>query len=474
MDDGPARSTSTSSRSSSTTDEIDTVLVVFPDLQGRLMGKRVTGRFFRDHVLDGSIEACNYLLAVDVDMTPLPGYRYANWDQGYGDFSAVPDLATLRLVPWIEKTALVLCDLVDEEGRRARSRCRPGGSCAARSSGRPRWATGQDRRRARVLPVQGDLRRGGRAGDYRDAHPARRLDRGLPHPPDDPGRVPHPPDPQRHGRGRACRSSSRRARPAGASTRSTSCYAEALEMADRHAIYKNGAKEIADLNGRSLTFMAKYVDGRGRLVLPHPLERLGRAGSTLAACGTPRTGDHFSKVFQGWLGGLVARVARAVVAVRPVRELVQAVPARLVGARPRWPGADDNRTCGLRVVGHGAGYRVECRIPGADVNPYLAYAGMIAAGLHGIEHDLDPGPPFEGNAYEDPDVPRIPSTLVEAIELFERSEVAQGRVRRRRPPPPAQHRQAGVAASPTPSSPTGSSAEASNASDLGLRWSCGP
>src|SRR3954463_11637028 len=97
--------------------EVDTVLVVFPDLQGRLMGKRVTGRFFRDHVLDGSIEACNYLLAVDVDMTPLPGYRFANWEQGYGDFSAVPDLATLRLVPWLERTALVLCDLVDEEGR---------------------------------------------------------------------------------------------------------------------------------------------------------------------------------------------------------------------------------------------------------------------------------------------------------------------------------------------------------------------
>ena len=241
---------------------------------------------FRDHVLDGSIEACNYLLAVDVDMTPLPGYRYANWDQGYGDFSAVPDLATLRLVPWIEKTALVLCDLVDEEGRgpgrgvapahpaqpdRAGGRDGLPGATSAPSSSSSCSRTPTPRRPPsdyRTLTPHADW-----IEDYhilqttRDEYLIRQIRNGM-----DAAGVPVEFSKGEAGQGQH---------------EINLVFAEALEMADRHAIYKNGAKEIADLNGRSLTFMAKYSMDEVGLVLPHPLERVGQAGSTLAACGIP-------------------------------------------------------------------------------------------------------------------------------------------------------------------------------------------
>jgi glutamine synthetase len=402
-------------------DEVDTVLVVFPDLQGRLMGKRVTGRFFRDHVLDGSIEACNYLLAVDVDMTPLPGYRYANWDQGYGDFSCVPDLATLRLVPWIERTALVMCDLVDEEGR---------GPVEVS----PRRILRSQIERASEMGYQvhigaelefflfketyADAAADGYRSltphadwieDYhilqttRDEYLIRQIRNGM-----DAAGVPVEFSKGEAGKGQH---------------EINLEFAEALEMADRHAIYKNGAKEIADLNGRSLTFMAKWsMEEVGSSCHIHSSvwDKRGRR----SLMWDPRTGDHFSKVFKGWLGGLVHASRELTWLFAPyVNSYKRFQPDSWAPTAVAW--GWDNRTCGLRVVGRGTGYRVESRIPGADVNPYLAYAGMIAAGLHGIEHDLDPGPAFEGNAYEDDSVPRIPSTLVEAIELFEGSAVAR-------------------------------------------------
>ena len=202
--------------------DVDTVLVAFPDLQGRLMGKRVTGHFFLDHVVDGDgIEACNYLLAVDVDMTPLPGYHFANWDQGYGDFEAVPDLATLRPVPWLEKTALVLCDLVDEETGDARRGVAPPDPAAAGRAGRRRRLLGQVRVGARVLPVP-RLVRGSSGQGLRRPRTALAGHRGLPRAPDDAGRVPHPRRSATAWTRRRSRSSSRRAKRAGASTRSTS------------------------------------------------------------------------------------------------------------------------------------------------------------------------------------------------------------------------------------------------------------
>src|SRR4051794_7048254 len=401
--------------------EVDTVLVVFPDLQGRLMGKRVTGRFFRDHVLDGSIEACNYLLAVDVDMTPLPGYRYANWDQGYGDFSAVPDFATLRLVPWIDKTALVMCDVVDEEGR---------GPVEVS----PRRILRSQIDRAAEMGYQVHIGAelefflfkesyaDAAAGEYRtltphadwiedyhilqttrDEYLIRQIRNGM-----DAAGVPVEFSKGEAGRGQH---------------EINLVFAEALEMADRHTIYKNGAKEIADLNGRSLTFMAKYAMGESGSSC-HVHSSVWDDARTTSLMWSDETVDHLSPVFRGWLGGLIAHARDLAWCFAPtVNSYKRYQPESWAPTAIAW-GAD-NRTCGFRVVGRGQGFRVECRIPGADANPYLAFAATIAAGLDGIERGLEPPACFDGDAYSARDLPRIPTDIVEAIDAFDASELAR-------------------------------------------------
>ena len=239
---------------------VDTVLTVFPDLQGRLMGKRVTGHFFVDEVLEGEggVHACNYLLAVDVDMTPLPGYRFANWEQGYGDVMARPDLATLRPHPVDREDRARALRPRRRGERRAGRGVAPADPPAPGRAGRSGRATGSRSAPSWSSSCSGTPTTRPRPSDYRDLTPHSHLHRGLPHPPDDQGRVPDPPDPQRHGRRRTCRWSSPRARPGAGQHEINLAYADALEMADRHTVYKNGAKEIAALNDRSLTFMAKW------------------------------------------------------------------------------------------------------------------------------------------------------------------------------------------------------------------------
>jgi glutamine synthetase len=403
-------------------DDVDTVLVCFPDMQGRLMGKRVTGRYFVDNVLDGTIEACDYLLAVDVDMTPLPGYTFANWDTGYGDMSAVPDLATLRLVPWISKTALVMCDLVHE-----------GTTDPIQVSPRQVLRRQLERAAALGLTVKigaelefflfKDTYADARQKDYKGLTPfsdwiedyhilqttrdepiIRQIRNGM-----DAAGVPVEFSKGEAGFGQH---------------EINLVYAEALEMADRHAIYKNGAKEIAAANDVAITFMAKWtMDDVGSSCHIHS-SVWGDGGTTSMAVHDSDDPRALSPMVRHWLGGLVAASRELTWLFAPnVNSYKRFMPDSWAPTAIAW--GDDNRTCGLRIVGHGAHRRVESRIPGADVNPYLAYAGVIAAGLHGIEHELDPGPAFEGNAYESPDVTRIPSTLVEAIDLFEGSTIAR-------------------------------------------------
>jgi len=402
--------------------EIDTVLVCFPDLQGRLMGKRVTGRYFCDTVMDGTIEACDYLLAVDVDMTPLPGYRFANWDLGYGDMSAVPDLATLRRVPWIERTALVVCDLV-EEGSREPIEVSP----------RRVLRRQLERAAAHGLTVKigaelefflfRDSFEEAREKGYRDLRPhsdwiedyhilqttrdeylIREIRNGM-----DAAGVPVEFSKGEAGYGQH---------------EINLVYAEALEMADRHAIYKNGTKEITAAHGRAVTFMAKWtMDDVGSSCHIHSSVWADGGTTSLAVTDgdDPRA---LSPTVSHWLGGLLAASRELTLLFAPnVNSYKRFQPDSWAPTAVAW--GDDNRTCGLRIVGHGAHRRVESRIPGADVNPYLAYAGVIAAGLHGIENEIDPGPPYSGNAYEATDVERIPSTLVEAIDLFAGSAIAR-------------------------------------------------
>ena len=398
---------------------IDTVLVCFPDLQGRLVGKRVTGHYFRDHVLAEGIEACNYLLAVDVDMTPLPGYDFAGWEQGYGDFVCRPDLTTLRTIPWLEQTALVLCDLVDESGepvevsprrilQRQLERAASMGYTINCGTELEFYLFRDTYEEAHAKGYAGLDAHSAVIEDYhilqttRDEYLIRAIRNAM-----DAADIPVEFSKGEAGRGQH---------------EINLRYATALEMADRHAIYKNGVKEIAALNGRSVTFMAKYdMSECGSSCHVH--SSVLDADGTTSLMWDDAAPDHLSDVFRGWLGGLVAHSGELAWLFAPtVNSYKRYQPGSWAPTALAW--GRDNRTCGFRVVGHGSGFRVESRIPGADCNPYLALAATVAAGLHGIEHGEEPPARFEGNAYEASDVPRVPWNIVDAITELEQSEVA--------------------------------------------------
>lgn len=402
--------------------EIDTVLMAFPDLQGRFMGKRVTGRFFLEDIMDGegAIHACNYLLAVDMEMEPLPGYQYASWDTGYGDFKAVPDMATLRRIPWLDATALVICDILDEET----------GEPVEVS---PRQILKRQIERASALGYSvktaselefylfRDSFEDAAAGDYRSLRPQsdyimdyhilqttkdesiiRKIRNDM-----DAAAVPVEFSKGEFGRGQQ---------------EINLRFADALEMADRHMIYKNGVKEIAALAGRSVTFMAKWSMAEAGSSF-HLHSSLWDAAGQTALMWAQDAPYHMSGVGRHYLGGLVTTAREMAWMFAPFvnsYKRYQAgswAPTAVVWGR-------DNRTCGFRVVGEHKSFRVENRLPGADGNPYLAFAATIAGGLYGIEHEVEPPEIFHGNAYVATDVPRVPTALHEAVAALAASEVA--------------------------------------------------
>jgi glutamine synthetase len=398
---------------------VDTVVVCFPDMQGRPVGKRVTAPFFLEHVMEHGIEVCDYLLAVDVDIQPLPGYRFANWDRGYGDMVAVPDMATLRLLPWLEGTAMVVCNLTSTDGApvdvsprqvlsRQIERARVAGfdiKCAtelefflfhesfeqAATKGwhdlHPHTSTVEDYQLLQTAREEYVIRR------IRNEM----ITAGVP---------------IEFSKGEAGRGQHE----------INVTYGRALEVADRHLVFKNGVKEIADQCGRAATFMAKWS--------------MAEVGSSChihasmwdAANGTPLMADaahpdELSQVGRQFVAGLLEGARQLTWMWAPyINSYRRYVPGSWAPTAVVW--GTDNRTCGFRVVGRGEGCRVECRVPGADVNPYLALAAVIAAGLWGVENTLELPPPYSGNAYEAADVTRIPSTLVEAIGELERSTIA--------------------------------------------------
>ncbi len=403
-------------------DEIDTVLVVFPDYQGRLVGKRVTGHFFRDHVLGDGIEACNYLLAVDVDMTVLPDFEFTSWDTGYGDFTCRPDLSTLRHVPWLEKTALVMCDLFDDHSgepiavsprqilRDQIARATELGYSVKCGSELEFFLFRDSYEEAQAKGYAGLRPHSAFVEDYhilqttRDEYVIGAIRRGV-----DAAGIP-----VEFSKGEASRGQHE----------INLEYADALTMADRHAIYKNAAKEIAGQLDRSITFMAKYdMADCGSSCHIHSSVWSADGATPLMYDGDGA--EHMSDVFRGWLGGLVAHTGELAYLFAPtVNSYKRYQPASWAPTALAW--GRDNRTCGFRVVGHaGASYRVESRVPGADCNPYLAFAATIAAGLAGIQAGADPGPAFDGNAYEAEDVLRVPRSIVDAIAQLEASAVAK-------------------------------------------------
>ena len=397
---------------------IDTVLVVFPDLAGSWKGKRMTGRFFVDDTLDHGIEACNYLIATDVEMNVLPDYRFANWEAGYGDMRCVPDFDTLRMIPWLEKTALVICDLVDDSGpisvsprqilKRQLERAAAMGFTVKMGAElefflfRESFESAAAKGYANLTPDSNTIQDYHILQTTKDEHIIRAIRNGM------------------EGAGVPIECSKGEA--GFAQHEINLRYTDALEMADRLAIYKNGAKEIAALSGRAITFMAKYsMADVGSSCHIH--SSLWTAEDDRPA--SPGDGPHhLSPAFASYLAGMVATARELSWMFAPtVNSYKRYQPGSWAPTAVAW--GRDNRTCGLRLVGHGAGTRVESRIPGADANVYLAFAAVIAGGLHGIEDGLTLEAPFEGNAYESKEVPRIPWNIVEAIELLDQSAVAK-------------------------------------------------
>jgi glutamine synthetase len=391
--------------------EIDTVVAAFTDMQGRLLGKREHAEFFLEESAEHGVEGCNYLLALDMEMDPQAGYAMASWEQGYGDFVLTPDLGTLRRIPWLEGTALVLCDVGWGDG-----------SPVVAS---PRQVLRTQVERARALgyePMMGsELEFYLLKESYEEAHAKhyRDLTPSVPYILDyhilattfDEPLIRHIRN-SMAGAGIKIESSKGEAWPGQQEINLR--YSDALAMADNHTIYKNGAKEIAHQNGCSITFMAKPDHGWiGSSCHIH--SSLWREGVNVF------TGE--SEIFQGYLAGWIACLRELALFLAPtINSYKRFTAGSWAPTTLAW--GHDNRTCGFRIVGHGPSQRIETRIPGGDVNPYLAFAALIAAGLYGIEQELELPPPLEGNAYES-DAERFPHALREAVDALEHGTMAR-------------------------------------------------
>jgi glutamine synthetase len=401
-----------------------TVVTALPDVFGRLVGKRIHARFFLEEVLSHGMHVCDYLLACDMEMDPTPGYGFTSWETGYGDLRAEPDVSTLRRAAWLEGTALVLCDAVDEST-----------GFPIEVSPRRILRRQLERLAARDLhPKMGsELEFFLLAEDYRSAHT--KGYRNLEHS-------------QRYVEDYHVLSSTFAEPVVGAIRRAVDAsgvpvefskgewgpgqheinlrYAPALEMADRHVIYKLAAKEIAAAAGTSLTFMAKFDEDLAGSSL-HVHSSLWNGADAAAFAGdVPLEGAPVSSspLFRHFLGGLLTHVRELSLLLAPNPNSYKRYrPGTFAPTGIAW--SFDNRTAGFRVVGSGASLRVECRIPGADANPYIVYAALLAAGLAGIERELDPGPAFLGDVYAAEGLPKVPLSLPEAAAALEQSELAR-------------------------------------------------
>jgi glutamine synthetase len=396
---------------------IDTVVAAFTDMQGRLMGKRIQGEFFLEEVARHGIEGCNYLLALDMEMDPVPGYEMANWEKGYGDFGIAPDLATLRRIPWLDATALVLCDVVWHDG-----------SPVVES---PRQVLIAQYERAHQLGFTPMMSSELEFYLYRESYAEawakdyRKLTPTIPYILDYHVLATTMDEPviqqiRRGMQGAGIPVEFSKGEAWYGQHELNVRYADGVTAADRHVIYKNGVKEIAGLNGISATFMAKPSENDIGSSCHIHMSLVDRDSGDSAFIDADRETD----VFRHFLGGLRNRIREIALFVAPsVNSYKRYATESWAPTSIAW--GRDNRTCGFRIVGHGSSRRIECRIPGADVNPYLGFAAMLAAGLDGIETEADPGPELVGNAYEAANAEPFPSTLTEAVALWEGSEFAK-------------------------------------------------
>ncbi|MCY4072184.1 MAG: glutamine synthetase family protein [Chloroflexi bacterium] len=402
-------------------EDIETVILAFPDLYGRLMGKRFDAEFFLAEAARQGTHACNYLLTVDMEMEPVAGYRFANWEAGYGDFHLVPDMSTLRVASWLDKTALVICDVEDEASHQPvdvapRSILRRQLELAA--------ALGYDVYAASELEyyIFEDSYRGARDKGYADLSPQGwyledyHLLQGTREEPFTAAarfHLKHSGIPVENSKGEW-----------GLGQHELNIrYADLLTMADRHTVMKHCLKEIADGLGSSVTFMAKPQAGQAGSSCHIHLSLFDDESNAFTgdvALG-PVAG---SDVFRWFLGGWMARLRELMVFYAPtINSYKRYEDGSWAPTRIAW--SYDNRTAGFRVVGKGNSLRIECRVPGADCNPYLAYAAALASGLEGIAKKTEPPDIFEGDIYAAGHLPRVPYTLEEALANFESSDFAR-------------------------------------------------
>lgn len=396
---------------------IHTVIIGMTDMQGRLQGKRLAATHFLDVVLEHNAEGCSYQLAADIDMNTVSGYAITSWEAGYGDFVFVPDMSTLRRIPWLEGTALAICDLQWTD--------------AAPVTVSPRQIL---RRQVDRLAERGlvpyaatelefivfrDTYQQAWHKAYRDLEPVNLynvdyalLDTGLVEPLF--ARIRN----SMAGAGLVVENAKGECNLGQHEINFT--YSHALNAADEHVIYKNGAKEIAAQEGYSLTFMPKFNEREGSSCHVHMSLR-DQDGKAVFSEGAGAR--DISPLFRHFLAGQLACMRELTLFSAPnINSYKRFAKGSFAPTAVAW--GFDNRTCALRVLGHGASLRMENRVPGGDANPYLAMAAIIAAGLYGIDNELELEPPCPGNAYVS-DLPRVPHTLNEAQALLRRSSIAR-------------------------------------------------
>ncbi|MFV2067222.1 MAG: glutamine synthetase family protein [Pirellulales bacterium] len=402
-------------------EEIDTVIAGFSDPYGRLLGKRFDAEFFVDQVASHGTHACDYLLTADMEMEPVQGYEFANWERGYGDVHLTADLSTLRVASWLDRTAMVLCDVADTTDhapvaeaprtmlRRQVERAAEQGYVVQAASELEYYLFRESYRDAaargyRDAPAAGwyledyHLLQGARIEDY-NQQARHHLNRSG---------VPVESSKGEWGLGQH---------------EMNIRYTDVMAMADRHSIQKQCMKELADRLGVSVTFMAKYAESQAGSSC-HLHASLFRGGSN-AFVGDTRLGPiECSPAFRHFLGGWMTHLPELMVFYAPT---VNAYKRYQAGswAPTRLAWSADNRTAGFRIVGSGDSLRIECRIAGADCNPYLAYTAALASGLDGIARQIEPPDAYEGDIYQAQQIPRVPATLHEAIDLFAASDFAR-------------------------------------------------
>ncbi len=405
------------------TGAVETVVTVFGDLYGRLMGKRITGEFFTNHTAENGMHACNYLFTADMEMEPVPGYRFANWELGYGDVHCVPDLGTLRRATWLEKSALVICDVLDEEthmpvtvaprnilkqqianalemGYQAQ-----GGSELEYFIFAEPFAEARKKGYQDIDPISGYIE------DYHILQGTREeiLNAAA----------------RKHLAASGVPVEFTKGEWGPGQHELNIRYGDLLTMADRHTIYKQCLKELSDQLGLCVTFMAKYAEELAGSSCHMHVSLWDGNGETNLFPGDRAVGPvRVSDTFRWFLGGWIAHTAELMPFYAPtVNSYKRYQAGSWAPTGLAW--SYDNRTAGYRVVGRGQSLRIESRVPGADVNPYLAYAAILASGLDGIRNEIEPPDIFVGDVYSAADPEQVPRTMREAIQALGNSGFAR-------------------------------------------------